>query len=61
VSPAVSVTVEDSLLTLFNPDVTMSHGGTATFLLSVSAANSAGIASTVNLAVTGARQGSQIR
>jgi hypothetical protein len=60
VSPAVPVVVEDFQLTLSNPNVTIFHGGTATFLLSVTAPNGAGMASTVTLAATGVPAGSQV-
>jgi len=59
-SPIAAVTVEDFALTLVNPSVTIVHGGTATFTLNVMAMNAAGMASTVNLAVTGAPIGSEV-
>jgi len=54
------VLVEDFALTLANPDVTIFHGGTGTFLLNVTAANGAGMAATIGLAATGAPTGSVI-
>ena len=60
-SPPAAVTVEDfGLALLTNPNLTIFHGGTATFMLSVSETNPSGMASTVDLAVTGTPDGSQV-
>jgi hypothetical protein len=59
-SAPAAVTVEDFALTATNPNLTIVHGGTATFMLSVSETNPAGMASAVDLTVTGAPDGSQV-
>jgi hypothetical protein len=60
VSAPAAVVVEDFALTVASPDVTIFHGGTATFLFNLTPANSAGLASTVNLAVDGYPEGSKV-
>jgi hypothetical protein len=59
-SPPIMVIVEDFSLALANNNVTIFHGGTATFTLSLAATNAMTLASTVSLAVTGQPEGSQV-
>ncbi len=52
-SASIIVTIEDFSLSILNPNVTISHGGTASFNLVVDSIGSVGMASGISLDVTG--------
>ena len=52
-SSIVIVIVQDFTLTVTNPTLTISHGGTATYALVLTSLGGAGMAATINLAVSG--------
>ena len=52
-SPIVIVLVQDFTLTITNPTVTISHGGTAVYNLVVTSVGGPGLASTITLATAG--------
>ena len=59
-SSPVIVTVQDFGLATNNPSVTIDHGGTATYNLVLSSVGGIGLASTVNLALSGEPNSSEI-
>ena len=59
-SPPAAVTVEDFSLATSTPEVTIVHGGTATFTFSVTPGYASGLASTVSVIASGAPEGSKV-
>jgi hypothetical protein len=59
-SSAVIVTVQDFSLIASNPNLTINHGGTATYNLTLNSIGGVGMASTVNLSISGAPEHSEI-